>query len=198
MTQSNSFLRISRVFVFSLAVLTVFFYMSTEVFAEDRINAYWIHGNSIEPEYPQLLLDEKGAPMEHGQRKGWGQFFYGSTVKGSINWFHISIPTPVIEENTRVKLIKVFVLFKTIGNAKITDIHVRDGDKPPRKFEMLGRSGDHLNIDSLNTFVIDQKIDMVTGLNIAVRVDFGPVYDETLKPSGIQFSAAGADFYRSW
>ena len=93
MTQSNSFLRnISRVFVFSLAVLTVFVYMSTEVFAESRINSYWIHGNSIEPEYPHLLLDENGAPMEHGQRKGWGQFFYGSTaMESSVNWFHISI-----------------------------------------------------------------------------------------------------------
>ncbi|MFP3868462.1 MAG: DUF6623 family protein [Desulfobacteraceae bacterium] len=154
--------------------------------ADSRLNAYWIHGTIIEPEYPGRLTNT--------QRKGWGTIFTGK--ENNFNWFHIMVPTPVIEENTRVSLKKFFVLFRTIGDARITNIHVWDGRTKIWAKDGMNLSGWHLNIGPADTFPVDPMISLKTGLDICVRVQFGSKSGTT--DPAIHFSTAGADFYRSW
>ncbi|MFP3866677.1 MAG: DUF6623 family protein [Desulfobacteraceae bacterium] len=173
-------------FCLAAALVVVVMALNHTARADSRVNAYWVHGTIIEPEYPGSLT--------RTDRKGWGIIFSG---KGNtFNWLHIMVPTPVIEENTRVSLQKFFVLFNTIGNAKITSIHVWDGRRKIWAKDGLNLSGWHLNIDATNTFPVDPKITLYTGLDICVKVEFG-LKSGTSDPA-IHFSTAGADFYRSW
>ncbi|MFP3868463.1 MAG: DUF6623 family protein [Desulfobacteraceae bacterium] len=149
-----------------------------------RANAYWQHGVKIFPEWPNNLIQTI--------RKAWGTTFTGK--ENTTNWFHIPLTTPVIEENRRTVLVKIFVLFKTTGNAEITNIHVWDGNKKIRAFDGLHLSGDHVNIDPYNWFYTWET--MQTGVDIVVRVKFGAKTNNNYP--AILFTTAGGDFYRWW
>src|SRR5437870_3929691 len=76
--------------------------------------AIWTHGTIVEPE----------ETPDSTSRKGWGISFTGRP--GTSNWFHIPVATPVILDDLRPPLVKVFVFYKT-GASRITNIHVYDG-----------------------------------------------------------------------
>ncbi|MFP3866678.1 MAG: DUF6623 family protein [Desulfobacteraceae bacterium] len=149
-----------------------------------RNNAYWQHGTKILPEWPHKLVQTA--------RKGWGTIFTGK--ENTFNWFHIPIPTPVIEENTRTVLSKIFVPFQTIGNVQITSVHVWDGREKIRAFDGLHLAGDHRNIDDRNRFYIWET--MFTGVDIVIGVKFGQKINGNYP--AILFTTAGGDFYRWW
>ena len=116
--------------------------------------AMWVHGTSFVPERtagngPLVQVTEwvDGPGLDFtditGLRLGYGATFRGE--RNQNNWFHVSIPTPVVvpvyrplqqryEGGTRIHLEKVFVLFKNYVSrrsggalARIQQVDVWDG-----------------------------------------------------------------------
>jgi hypothetical protein len=149
-------------------------------------NANWIHGTATNAEYPRYLYNTF--------RKGWGTTYVGKN--NTFNWFHFAIPTTVISNGMRNKVAKTFVLFKTDGNAKITNVTVWDGPSKIKAYDGISRSGDHSSaIDSSNTFVIDPPSYVYWGVGISVGVEFGSMNTKGIRPA-ILFTTAGEDLYQ--
>jgi hypothetical protein len=145
--------------------------------------AMWIHGTIVEAENPADLTLV---------RRGWGTHFFGRQF--TSNWFHFPIPTPVILDDTRPQLVKVFVFYQT-GAARIINLHVYDGPRRVKAFDNLNLSGDHSgSVDSANSFVIDPPITILFGLGISVAVEFTVGDPDRPALPGILFTTAGADF----
>lgn len=145
--------------------------------------ASWIHGTSFEVE---------NANMVNGvTRFGWGSEFHGKS--GGFAWFHAAVPTPVITDNIRVELQKVFVLFKTTA-ATIKSVHVYDGPAKIRSFDNLSLQGDRSNgIFADNAFAITPRVAMKWGLGLSIGVQFHVGIDSQIKIEML-FTNAGADF----
>jgi hypothetical protein len=155
--------------------------------------AYWIHGNNVSVEFPDRLepFPEVG---KAGSRKGYGTAFWGRS--NAFNWFHFSIPTPVILNEQRYPLQKIFV-FYSAQRSSIRNVHVYDGSVRIWNRDNLNLQGDHSRaIDSSNSWQIDPPITLRYGLGISVGVQFNSFIDEP-NPNihfEIFFSTAGADF----
>jgi hypothetical protein len=146
-----------------------------------KLQAMWVHGSSVKMEREGYFVSK--------QRAGNGAIF---RTHGK-EWFHFSIPTPVILNGQRSRLKKVFVFYKTEGTAKITAIHVYDAGKKIDTISNLGLSGDHSKSDDKhNSWVVATSPEMKFGLGISVHVDFGP--PTNLGVPTIRFTTAGADF----
>ena len=146
--------------------------------------AMWAHGTIVQVEFPERLVANGLI------QKGWGAHIQG--LPGTTNWFHFPITTPVILDDVRSALGKVFVLYATVGPARITDVHVYDGPKRVKAIDGLYLSGDHsVGIDASNSWAIDPPITIFLGLGISVGVEFGLA---RIPPAPeILFTAAGAD-----
>jgi hypothetical protein len=152
--------------------------------------ASWIHGNAFAvPEAPGFQnLQVGGIPWTDivGLHRGWGQTWRGK--QASRNWFHVAIPTPVIVDDTRLRLDKVFVLFNAGVSCDVTDVHVWDGPRQVQTFGTFRRTGDHCGaLDGDNTFDISGNPEVFLGVGVSVFVTFN-------LESDITFCSAGADF----
>jgi hypothetical protein len=139
--------------------------------------AMWVHGTIVEAENAVNFVS----------RKGWGATFGG---QNTFNWFHIPITTPVILDDIRPQLVKVFVFYRTNG-AVIRNLHIWDAATRVKVFDNLNLSGDHSRgIDASNSWVIAPPLGIAFGLGISVGVQF------LIDPGDILFTSAGADFQR--
>ena len=155
--------------------------------------AFWVSGNAVRSQDSGLWLNEI--------HFGWGTHF--KTALGTEDpansgkntlWFHIPITTPVIVDDVRPKLVKVFLCYRTIGNSKLKAIHLYDGSTKVTGFEGFSLQGDHPQsvIDNNNSWVISPSITIVTGLGISAQVWFGLTQNGVI-PEFV-FYTAGADF----
>ena len=139
--------------------------------------ASWIHGHSMQVEYPERL-----ARHEHN---GWGTDIEGKP--GTINWFHVAIPTPVIINDVRLQADSIMLSFKTGSvDAFLRDVHVYDGGSRIAIF-------DNVYLSQQQTFVrlvLPGTPAMSVGLGISLGVSFGV---EPMDHS-MTFFAAGCDF----
>ena len=87
---------------------------------------------------PGTIVEAEYA-VESVTRKGWGTHFCGRPLTN--NWFHIPIPTPVIVDEIRSPLVKVFVFYRATYTM-ITNVHIYDGSQPVKIFDGLNLSGD--------------------------------------------------------
>lgn len=172
--------------VVSFAVACGIHTTASPVCAGTDVYASWVQGNVTQVEYPARL----GKPKQ--LHIGWGARFWGK--ENTSNWFHIPVTTPVIVENVRTQLKKVFVLFKTYGDAKVTSVHVYDGDKLIKFFDNLSITGSHMTTDASNTFNVIPNISVRYGLSLAVRVEFGAKTGSDF--ASILFTSAGVDLNR--
>lgn len=142
--------------------------------------AFWVHGTAIQMEREGYSISK--------QRAGYGAIF---KTHGK-EWFHFAIPTSVILDSINTELKKVFVLYKTTGTAKITNVHIYDGPKKIKSFDKIALSGDYSKkLDKNNTWGIN-LVHIKFGLGISVCVDFGP--PSKIGVPAIRFTSAGADF----
>lgn len=161
--------------------------------------ASWVHGNALVLETPKDIL-----VMRRGQGTEM-QFTFapGTTPQGT--WCHIAIPTPVILNDVRMKVEKLFLLFKTGQHASIDNIHIWDGPTRIAKFDVTHgsnysarRTGNHsLSVDDRNTITMPAAHEISFGLSISFT--FIPVALNTslimVDPEGtLLVTAAGADF----
>lgn len=156
-------------------------------------SAFWVSGNAVR--------SQDSGPWLNQIHFGWGTHFktaLGPEDPADIGknalWFHIPITTPVIIDDVRPKLNKIFVCYKTIGNAKLKAIHIYDGNLKVGEFEQLSLQGDHPHIDinANNSWEVKPPKSIGTGLGISVLVWFGLTKDGII-PEFV-FYTAGADF----
>lgn len=162
--------------------------------------AMWVHGTIVEAKDPSKLVSIT--------RKGKGTDVVG--MQNTYNWFHFPIATPVILDDQRPALVKVFVFYNTKvpplpgppppGPAQqpplITDVRVYDGPNKVKEFNNLTLSGDHdSTIDQWNSWVVDPPVTIRYGLGLSVHVHFRPPFlPAPISTYGIRFTSAGADF----
>ena len=142
--------------------------------------ASWVHGNAVKLANEGYFLTT--------QYTGWG----AEIQTHGTQWFHFTVPTPVIVNGVDTILQKLFVMFSTGGTAKITAVHVWDGPNMIQAYDNLNVTGDHSKLlDAQNTWV-PNPVHLKWGLDISVCVDFGP--PSQIGVPQITFASAGADF----
>jgi hypothetical protein len=154
----------------------------------------WVHGNIVQAEFPELL-GRRPTTQPFGDRAGFGAFFRPLTAAAGNNWFHFPMPTPVIINDVRPGLSRVFVFYNAT-RASIVNLHIFDGKNRIKAFDDLqGFVGDHSSsIDDKNTFLVDPPLTVFFGLGLSVQVHFfGVDPDSPIFPQ-IQFVTSGADF----
>ena len=164
-------------------------------------HASWAHGNAVVTELPSGLL------VRH-----WGggtevQFTFAANQTPPGAFCHIPIPTPVIVDDVRLKVRRLFLMFRTGQHAAIDSVHVFDGPNRIHVedfFPGVGstgprRSGNHSNgIDSMNTITLGADHDVLWGMSIAFKIV--PVALTTSSPpvdpeGTVLITTAGADFF---
>jgi hypothetical protein len=145
--------------------------------------ACWVHGTSVRPEREGYHITKRYA--------GFGVTF----ISHGEEWFHFAIPTPIILNNRRNKLKKVFVFFDTLGTtATIKSIHLYDNGHKFKSFDNVNESGQHdQQVDAHNSWQVSPSHDLLGGLCISVLVRFGDVHAS--KPPAIKFVSGGADLF---
>ncbi|MCI0536948.1 MAG: hypothetical protein L0Z50_17170 [Verrucomicrobiales bacterium] len=147
------------------------------------MNAVWVHGTAFEAE-------DSGA-LNGIQKMGWGTLFHGKPK--AFTWFHISIPTPVIINDHRPALEKLFVFYKENG-ASIRNVHIYDGPRKIKAFDGLMLRGDQSGkIVAANTWAFAPPVTIAYGLGISIGVQFSVGFDSAITTE-ILFTTAGADF----
>ncbi|MDD9944354.1 MAG: hypothetical protein OXU20_25140 [Myxococcales bacterium] len=145
-----------------------------------KIQASWVHGAAVVPEREGYFVTRRN------YRNGSAFKTHGK------EWFLFAVPTPVLVDSKRAKLIKAFVLFETGSGARITDLEVFDGGKKIATFGGLSLTGNHsTSLDQSNSWIIEPPISMTFGLAICVRVDFGN--PQVGSVPAIRFASAGVD-----
>ena len=146
-------------------------------FETPLIHASWVHGNSVEEEYPERLLLAR--PM------GPYGMFYGK--RASFNWFHYAIPTPVIVNARRLRLDSVMLVFLTSPDTWVTNVHIWDGNSRIQAYDGLMMTGAHWfeRFDILNRYVR-------LGIGVSVGVKFGGEN----RDHHVAFVSAGGDFIK--
>jgi hypothetical protein len=139
--------------------------------------ASWIHGHSMQIEYPERIANMYRAGFcIHVE--GW---------PGTSNWFHFAIPTPVIINDIRLRADSVLLNFKTGSeDAYVRHVHVYDGD-------VLIAEHNDINLSGVNDLVrlsIPDKPYVHLGLGISIGVEFGLKKED----HSMDFIAAGCDF----
>jgi len=151
---------------------------STTETSVNLAHASWVHGHSMQIEYPDRL------------NVMWRAGFY-MRVEGELgtnNWFHFSIPTPVIVNDNRLRVGSVMLRFKTMSkDAIVQDVHIYDGEKKIKTYNNINLSGDHM----FKRFDVSNHPDIKWGLGISIGVKFGT---ESAKSHRMEFISAGCDF----
>ncbi|MBW8879501.1 MAG: hypothetical protein JF614_31595 [Acidobacteria bacterium] len=145
----------------------------------------WVHGNALTVESPENLLR-----VGH---YGWGADMLILPGKGS--WFHIPLPTPVIVNDVRAHLQRVFILFKS-ESGSIRNVHVYDGSSKPQELNDLLLEGEHrLSLDAQNTFPLEKPHTVVWGIGISFYFVADIGIDTPTPAARLIVGAAGGDFY---
>jgi hypothetical protein len=141
-------------------------------------HAMWIHGTSIQVEYPDRI--------ESIRRAGFYSMITGKP--NTRNWFHFAIPTPVIVDGDRKQVGPVILRFRTASaNAVVRDVHIYDGSTRIALHNGINLSGSHM----FERFGVAHCPPIRWGLGISIGVDFG---GGSTAARRMDFIAAGCDF----
>jgi hypothetical protein len=168
--------------------------------------ATWLHGNGAQPE---------NAP--YSQRRMAGSGLFGGTDL-STNWFHFPISTPVIVDDRRPLLTRVFVLYRMrycaveavqlwSGRERIAIFSVTQEPGAIKQYSDVDR-GEYVEGKTMFSLIphYGEPKEIRQGLSISVKVKFDSTemiesppgssnYIDTLRQLGkIEFYSAGADF----
>jgi hypothetical protein len=149
-----------------------------------------------------------GVSVEHGpnyfERRGWG---VTSSVAGNgsrfvdedgtvfhFNYFHISIPTPVIVEDRRATLHAVHYLFDARGGARLTRVDVFDGPTELPSHTGLYVQGNHAGGLDANNGVEVNRDGIAWGIGLTLKFE---AYEAEASSAMVYFSGFGGDFYHN-
>jgi hypothetical protein len=139
--------------------------------------ASWIHGHSMQIEYPDRIAYQRRTGMS----------FDIEGQPGTDNWFHFAIPTPVIVNDVRLRAGSIMLCFKTFSvDAFVRDVHVYDGGVRIAEYNNIGLSMDQPFV----RLEVPGRPAMGYGLGISLGVGFGV----EAMDHHMQFMAVGCDF----
>jgi hypothetical protein len=139
--------------------------------------ASWIHGHSMQIEYPDRIAYQRRTGMS----------FDIEGKPGTDNWFHFAIPTPVIINDVRLQADSIMLRFRTASvDAFVRHVHVYDGEFRIAQHDDINLSGENLSL----RLVVPDRPEMLWGLGISLGVGFGV----EMMDHRMEFIAAGCDF----
>src|SRR6266700_955815 len=155
--------------------------------ADVLASAMWIQGNALTVESPAAVVQTLHI--------GWGTVVYG--VLGKSSWFHIPVPSPVVINDARPRLTKVFLMFDVgAGMGYISNVHLYDGPYNFKQFNGLYLVGDHRTyLDGANTLVLDAPQTIYLALGISFHFQFAACFDGGCATPWFTISSAGGDFH---
>jgi hypothetical protein len=146
-------------------------------------HAMWVHGHSIQVEFPERLSEQK--------RMGFYAQLRGKPF--TSNWLHFAVPTPVIVDGSgRLCVGSVMIRFRAGPSTTVTAVHIYDG-------ETKIASHDGLSLSPQNDFVWS-RFDVVShpyikwGLGISIGVRFGDGANLPANKLLLDISSVGCDF----
>jgi hypothetical protein len=144
------------------------------------LEARWVDGTAAALEAPTNVTMNKF---------GWGAVF--NVPKGNGAWVHLALPTPVIEDGVRTKLLKTLVQYN--GNATIDRVDVWDG--PVRiASQAVNWTGNHLAFGNWGTVFIPNFPQILYGVNISLHVKNNCPF-LICAAQTMNLVSAGGDFY---
>jgi hypothetical protein len=156
------------------------------------LQAVWVPGHTGIVDFP---FDTENRPLLGYISSGSSDVPSYKGLPQTQAWFNFPIATPVIHNGVRVRLIKVFVLFRSDPDVVLTEIHVWDGARRIDAFvPESGLSGLHDGsrgladlVPNVTAWVLTQRPEIYWGLCVSARIQF--------KAEGlITFTSVGADF----
>lgn len=139
--------------------------------------ASWIHGHSMQIEYPDRV--------PYQRRTGMSFDIEGNP--GTDNWFHFAIPTPVIINDVRMRASSILLSFKTFSvDAWVRHVHVYDGVYRIGTF-------DDVNL-SLDQPVVRLELPDRPAAGFGLGISLGVAFGVEAMDHHMEFYAAGCDF----
>ena len=120
----------------------------------------WVHGSSMQVEYPQRIT-----AVRHT-----GPFVRIEGAAGQNTWLHFPVATPTEANGKGVRATAVRVSFRTRPYATVHEVILYDGEKRIAEHTDLGLQGDHLDA----RFAVPGTPAVARGLNVTVGVSFPP------------------------
>ena len=122
-------------------------------------HAPWIHGTDINIEYPERL--------DGIRRAGFYTYLYGKA--NTSNWFHFAIPSPVIVDGKRLRIVRAMIRCRTHSTkAIIKHVHIYDGYSRIAAHNDVNLTGDQW----FAKYGVAHKPYVYWGLGISVGVEF--------------------------
>lgn len=144
--------------------------------ASKLAQAMWIHGTSLQVEFPDRIA------------RTWHAGFY-TEIEGkpnTENWFHFAIPSKVIVNDRRLRIGSVMLLGETLSSdAVIRDVHIYDGPDKIAEHNGVNLSG---NL-GFRRFNLPNTPLVKWGVGISIGVRFGSSGSRVMR-----FKSAGCDF----
>lgn len=141
-------------------------------------HAMWVHGTDVHVE-----LD---ANVESITRFGFFSRIVGRP--NTTNWYHFSIPTPVIASGNRLSFVRAMLQFATGGPAAmVRDVHIYDGSARISAHNGVNLTGSQ----PFAKFGVPHKPDVFLGAGISIGVTTGA---GTAAQRRIDLVSAGIDF----
>ena len=138
--------------------------------------ASWIHGHSMEIEYPELIAS--------AIRRGYAYEIEGKP--GTSNWFHFAIPTPVIINDVRLQVASIMLRMTTGSiDSFVRDVHIYDGERRIAVHNEVYLVEDNWFV----RFEVPETPYLLWGLGISLGVGFGV----EMMSHTMSFISAGAD-----
>ena len=125
----------------------------------DRNFTSWVHGSSMQVEYPDRVT-----AVRHT-----GPFVRIEGSEGQNTWVHFAVPTPTVVDGTRTRVNAALVSFRTRSHAKVNEVIVYDGEKRIAEHMDINLEGDHLDA----RFEVPGSPEANLGINITVGLQFG-------------------------
>lgn len=163
--------------------------LPSNAFAQS-IDAFWSHGNSTILEVPENLINNGDCVRSLLRNRGWGAIIgFGTSSSSCVGvpnslWVHTPVPTPVLLNNVRSKVIKILVSHK--GTATINAVRVYDGNTLIGSFTTQW-TGDHLNQHS--SVALPNPLEVKYGLSVSLRITNNT-------GSQMEIASVGADFQK--
>lgn len=157
--------------------------------------ASWTHGHAVVVE---SMVDDGVFKFT---RFGWGAEIV--VRPGTSRWFHIPIPTPVILDGKRMKLIRVFLQWQQIRghprSAHIEDAHLWDGkNRIAKKSANDFKQSGFATMPDHQTYELPRPREWFFGVGLSFKLgahgNVGGQFVENDQAPVIVIGSAGADF----